>query len=205
MTTLPHIMGTIYKHKTLIKTYTFIILGNFILAFGIRNFHTYIHFGDTGLLGLGLFLYHEFHLNIALSVIIINLFLCILAFEHATKQNIIYSLFSGFTFSLFYLVLGFSPFLLPNIYNHPLISAVLGGLCNGLGMGICAYYGNSPFYDEGLILFIRRILYIPEKFAFVIVDLVSIILSLTYTPINLLPYSLLCIAIKSLIVSTLRH
>ncbi len=194
-----YIIRKVNNHRFIYFSYILIILGSFSLAFGIYNFYTYLNFGDTGLLGIGLFLYYKFNINPAITTVFLNLLFCILAFEHTGRYNIIYALISGLSFSIFYLILGLFPRIHPSIYDYPLLCVIFGSLLNGLGSGICIYYGNSPYYSEGLILFARDILHIPAKITYIIIDLTSILLSFTYTPVKYLPYSLICIVIKSFI------
>ncbi len=170
--------------KTKYKNYLFIILGSFIVAFTVYNFHAYVHIGEIGFLGISLFLYQEFTLTPALTSLFFCVVFCLWGSKLMSRQEIIYSLVAGFSFFTSYAILNFFPRILPEINNYPLIAAILGGVLYGAGISFCTRFGIGIFGDENFAYALRQYLHIPLRLTKVTIDVFSLIIAFSYIPLD---------------------
>lgn len=166
------------------------VLGSVILAFGLYNVHYYANITEGGILGLTLLIEHWFNISPSISGFILNSICYLLGLKFLGKEFIVYSFFSGSSFSLAYAFFENFPPLWPNIANHPIIATVLGALFVGIGVGIGVRAGGASGGDDALAMTISSITPLSIETIYMASDFIVLILSLSYIPFTRIFYSL---------------
>lgn len=164
-------------------------LGSLILAFGLYHVHSFANITEGGILGLTLLLEHWFKISPAISGLIFNTICYIIGWYVLGKSFLYYSFVSGVSFSIYYAIIEkFDP-LWPNLINHPMLASILGALFVGIGVGISVRVGGASGGDDAIAMSIAHISSLSIEDVYLISDLMVLILSLTYIPINKIIYS----------------
>lgn len=174
--------------------------GSAFLAFGLYNVHSLSGVTEGGVLGLTLLLENWFHISPSLSGLVLNLLCYGMGWRLLGKEFIAYSLLSAGTFSLSYGIFEqFEP-LWPELYQYPLLAAVLGAVFVGVGAGLCVRMGGAPGGDDALAMSLAQLTRWPIQRWYLISDLVVLGLSLTYIPLKRIGFSLLTVILSGQII-----
>lgn len=174
--------------------------GSAFLAFGLYNVHSLSGVTEGGVLGLTLLLENWFHISPSLSGLMLNLLCYGMGWRLLGKEFIAYSLLSAGTFSLSYGIFEqFEP-LWPELYQYPLLAAVLGAVFVGVGAGLCVRMGGAPGGDDALAMSLAQLTRWPIQRWYLISDLVVLGLSLTYIPLRRIGFSLLTVILSGQII-----
>lgn len=174
--------------------------GSAFLAFGLYNVHSLSGVTEGGVLGLTLLLENWFHISPSLSGLVLNLLCYGMGWRLLGKEFIAYSLLSAGTFSLSYGIFEqFEP-LWPELYQYPLLAAVLGAVFVGVGAGLCVRMGGAPGGDDALAMSLAQLTKWPIQRWYLISDLVVLGLSLTYIPLKRIGFSLLTVILSGQII-----
>ena len=119
-----------------------IIIGNLILAFGLCAFVTPVGLISGGASGIGIAVKSITGINISYTVYVINFIMFIIGFIFLGKKFAFGTLLSTFLYPTFIALFERIP-QLANITNDILLSALYGGLCIGLGLGLVLRVGAS--------------------------------------------------------------
>ena len=119
-----------------------IILGNLILAFGLCAFVTPVGLISGGASGIGIAVKSITGINISYTVYVINFIMFVIGFIFLGKKFAFGTLLSTFLYPTFIALFERIP-QLANITNDILLSALYGGLCIGLGLGLVLRVGAS--------------------------------------------------------------
>ena len=166
--------------KNKIKEIIVMIMGCFILSFGMYNIHSFVGVAEGGILGLTLFIDHWFKLSPSISGIILNGVCYILGWKILGKKFLVNSIIASFLFSLFYCICEqFNP-LWPELSNMPFLAAIIGALFVGVGVGLCVIYEGAPTGDDALALSLSTHIKCDIRWVYLISDLTVLLLSLTY-------------------------
>ncbi len=166
------------------------IVGSIILAFGLYNVHSFADITEGGILGLTLLIEHWFHISPSISGFILNSICYLMGFKILGASFIIYSFFSGASFSLAYAFFEQFPPLWPEIVNHPFIASIVGALFVGIGVGIGVRAGGASGGDDALSMTISSITPFSIETIYLVSDLTVLVLSLCYIPFSRIFYSL---------------
>lgn len=174
--------------------------GSAFLAFGLYNVHSLSGVTEGGVLGLTLLLENWFQISPSLSGLVLNLLCYGMGWRLLGKEFIVYSLLSAGTFSLSYGIFEqFEP-LWPELYQYPLLAAVLGAVFVGVGAGLCVRMGGAPGGDDALAMSLAHLTKWPIQRWYLISDLVVLGLSLTYIPFKRIGFSLLTVILSGQII-----
>ncbi len=185
-------------------SYCFMILsGSTILAFGMYNIHSVSLVTEGGTLGLTLLFEKWFSLSPSVSGFILNAVCYIVGIKTLGRKFLIYSGVSALSFSIAYRIFEFFPRIYPEIADYPLISAILGAVFVGVGVGICVKYGGAPCGDDALAMSISVKTKIKIQWIYLISDVTVLLLSLTYIPLSRIIYSLITVIISGQIIGLL--
>lgn len=135
------------KFVTEARDYVMIILGLLIYAFGFAAFILPQRIVTGGVTGMASLLYYAFGWNVALVYYGINLFLLAIAFRTVGKQFVLRTIFGA---TMCTLLLGVLQPLFPDplVSGQPFMSAVLGAVLCGVGIGtVFAHNGSSAGTD----------------------------------------------------------
>ena len=119
-----------------------IIIGNLILAFGVCAFVTPVGLISGGASGIGIAVKSITGINISYTVYVINFIMFVIGFIFLGKKFAFGTLLSTFLYPTFIALFERIP-QLANITNDILLSALYGGLCIGLGLGLVLRVGAS--------------------------------------------------------------
>lgn len=119
-----------------------IIIGNLILAFGLCAFVTPVGLISGGASGIGIAVKSITGINISYTVYMINFIMFVIGFIFLGKKFAFGTLLSTFLYPTFIALFERIP-QLANITNDILLSALYGGLCIGLGLGLVLRVGAS--------------------------------------------------------------
>lgn len=176
------------------------VCGSLILAFGLFNIHSVSSVTEGGALGLSLFLFNVLSVSIPLSSIIINAVCYIIGWRTLGKDFLLYSFISASSFSAFYAVFELIGPLFPGIAESKLLSAVVGALFVGVGVGLCVRAGGAPSGDDALAMSLSRLTGLNVSVIYLVSDLIVLGLSLIYIPLSEILYSLLTVIISGQII-----
>lgn len=192
------------KSTFTLRRILFILLGTAICSFGIYNVHRQTGVTEGGVLGMILLLNHW--LNVSSSVLSVSLdILCyVLASRRLGIRFLIVSGFSSVCLSLFFRLWESFPPVLPNLYDKPLLAAILGALFIGVGVGIVIRNGGSCGGDDALALFISDTTGWRLSHSYLIADLTVLTLSLTYIPFMRIFFSLITVTLSSFIIDFIQ-
>ncbi len=181
-----------------------ILIGSAICSFGIHNIHQQVQISEGGIIGFMLLLEHWLHISPAYITPILDLLCYGLAYRYLGKDFLITALFSTLCVSLFYKVWEFFPFMLPNLSDHMLLAAILGGCFVGVGVGMIVRQGGSCGGDDALALVISHLTQWRLSRCYLFTDLLVLGLSLSYIPFSQIIYSLITVTVSSNIIDWMQ-
>ena len=176
-----------------------------VLAFGLYNIHALANVTEGGVLGLILLLEHWLHISPALSGFVLNAACYGFGWRTLGRNFIFYSALSSAVFSIAYAVCEqFSP-LWPQLYDMPLLAAILGAVFVGVGAGFCVRVGGATGGDDALAMAISHLTGWKLQWIYLVSDLLVLGLSATYIPLPRLAYSLLTVILSGQIVGFVQR
>ncbi|MCX6256996.1 MAG: YitT family protein [Bacteroidia bacterium] len=140
--------------KSKFRSYVFITIGLFIFAFGWCAFLIPAKIIGGGVTGICTLLYFATGFPIGISVLIVNLVLVLIAMRILGAEfglNTIYGLVVG---AFFFLVL--QKLITKPIVNEQFMSALLGGIIGGAGLGIAFSHGGNSGGTDIIALIINK-------------------------------------------------
>ena len=188
-----------------IKSCLITIASSAFLAFGLYNVHSLSGVTEGGLLGLNLLLDYWFDISPSVTNFIVSAFCYLLGWKLLGRVFIIYSAIAAAGFSVFYRIFEqFDP-LWPQLYDMPLLAAVLGAIFVGVGTGIVVKIGGALCGDDALAMSISHLTGIRIQWVYLIFDLVVLGLSLSYIPLTRIIYSLITVIISGQIIGFIER
>ena len=178
------------------KTVLINILGSAILAFGFYNIHAQSHVTEGGMLGLTLFVEHWFHISPAISGFVMSCACFIFAWRQLGWNFIVMSIIAGLGFSVVYGFCELFPPIYPQIASYPLASAILGALFVGVGVGLSVRVGGASGGDDALAMGLNKLTGVKISTVYLVSDVVVLLLSLSYIPLERILYSLLTVVLS---------
>ena len=194
--------------KKFIKKYfylVYILIGAFILAFGMYNIHSRTVITEGGIWGIELLLNHWFGLSPAVTAPILDGTCYLLGVVFLGKDFIIKSAVGTIGYSAFYALLEQFPPLLPDMNSVPLIAALVGAVFVGVGAGIVVRQGGACAGDDALALAISKKLKCKISTAYLSTDITVLLLSLSYIPFGQIAYSLITVLLSGWIIEKVQN
>lgn len=181
-----------------------VLLGSFILSFGLFEIHSRSGVTEGGGLGMTLLLNYWFKISPAISGFIFNIACYIAGWRVMGRQFIVYSVISSIGFSLSYSFWGLFPPLWPQIGAHPLMASLLGAIFVGVGCGICVRAGGAPGGDDAMAMSLSKVLKVNIQWVYLCSDLVVLVLSASYIPVPRLVFSLLTVILSGQLIGFIQ-
>lgn len=175
-----------------------------MLAFGLYNIHSLSGVTEGGILGLTLLLEHWFDISPSVSGMILNLLCYLMGWKFLGRKFIIYSIAAATGFSVSYRIFELFGPLFPQIAERPLAAAVLGAIFVGISAGICVRIGGAPGGDDALAMSIARITHMDIRWVYLMCDLIVLVLSLSYIPVQRIAYSFLTVLLSGQIIGIVQ-
>ncbi|MBQ8611793.1 MAG: YitT family protein [Oscillospiraceae bacterium] len=192
------------KRNFSIKKASANLLGSAILAFGLYHIHAFAAITEGGVLGMTLLLQHWFSVSPAVSGLVLNAACYLFGWRVLGRDFILYSLFAGGGFSLFYAVFEQFPPLWPQLAQQPFAAAVLGAVFVGVGVGICVRADGAPSGDDALAMGLARLTRLELQWVYLVSDLLVLGLSVSYLPPVRLGWSLLTVVLSGQIIGLVQ-
>ena len=175
------------------------------LAFGLYHVHAVSGVTEGGVLGANLLLQHWFAISPALSNAVLNALCYLFGAKTLGRTFVIYSLFATVGFSAMYAVLEQFPPIYPNLYEMPLLAALLGAVFVGFGAGFCVRAGGAPSGDDALAMGLSHLLGKKIETIYLVSDLTVLLLSLSYIPWQRIGWSLLTVVLSGRIIGIVQR
>ena len=192
-------------YKITCKAWSLLLFGSVIQAFGLYHVHACSGVTEGGVLGMTLLLQHWFDISPAISGAVLNMICYGIGWKLLGTEFIIYSLISTAGFCSSYKVIELFPPLWPELYQMPLLAAVLGALFIGIGVGICVRVGGAPGGDDALAMSISHATGVKIETVYLISDLLVLGLSISYIPVKRIGYSLLTVILSGRIIGIVQR
>lgn len=184
---------------TLSKTFS-ILLGTAIVSFGIYNIHSRVGISEGGIIGLLLLCNHWFGISASILSPVLDGICYLFGYKYLGRDFFKSSIFATLSLAAFYRLWELFPPILPNLESMPLLAAVLGGLCVGIGCGLVVRQGASSGGDDALALVISKISGCKIARAYLFTDVTVLLLSLSYIPLKRIVFSLMTVTISSFLI-----
>lgn len=181
--------------KKKLADYSVIILGTFILAFGVNFFLVPVKISTGGAGGVAMALYHLLHIPVWVTTLTLNLILLVLGFRTMKKETLIKILVGILFLSLF--------LRLTEVFGtygeDRLICAVFGGVLAGLGVGLSVLKeGSTGGSDLAAMMLNRSIRHISLATFILMIDAGVILASgFVFGDVTIMFYSVLSLYISS--------
>lgn len=192
------------KNRRELIRYAQLLLGSAILAFGLFNVHSQSRITEGGVLGTTLLLQHWFGISPSISEAVLDVCCYLLGLKYLGKSFLRYALTATGGFALSYALFERMGYMLPSMLDQPLLAAVVGGLFVGVGVGLVVRVGGAAGGDDALALVIAKLLHWPVSRAYLFTDLVVLLLSLTYIPLQNIACSLVTVTLSSFIIGKIH-
>lgn len=198
------------KIKYIFKDFTFqqfvlILIGTAILSFGMYNIHQQTHITEGGVLGMILFINHWTGLPASIVSPILDLLCYAFAFKYLGKKFIRTSILSSLSLSACFKFWESFPPMLPDLSQHPLLAAIVGGLFVGVGVGIIVRQGGSSCGDDALALSLSKLTGRRIAQTYMFTDFTVLALSLSYIPLYKILFSLVTVTLSSWVIDFIQN
>ena len=174
-------------------------------AFGLYHVHSLSGVTEGGILGLNLLLEYWFQISPSVTNFVLSAICYFLGWRLLGRVFIVYSAVAGVSFSLAYRIFEQFDHLWPQLYDKPLLAAVLGAVFVGVSTGICVRVGGAICGDDALAMCVSRVTGIKVHYVYLITDLSVLALSLTYIPLHRIVYSLLTVVLSGQIIGLIQR
>lgn len=194
--------------KKFLKRYfyfAYILLGAFILAFGMYNIHSRTIITEGGIWGIELLIFNWFDISPAITAPILDGTCYLMGVVFLGKEFIIKSLVGTLGYSVFYAILEQFPPLFPDLNGVPIVAAIVGAIFVGIGAGIVVRQGGACAGDDALALVISKKLHIKISQAYLFTDISVLLLSLTYIPFRQIAYSIITVLLSGWIIEKVQN
>jgi len=186
------------------KNIVLILIGSAILSFGLCHVHTYSDITEGGVLGATLLIEHYLKISPAVSSLILNAICFFMGYRELGKPFLKYSAVACISFSVFYAVFEKLPPLLGFLSDKPLLSAIVGGIFVGVGVGLSVLGGGASSGDDALAMSLSHRFRVDIRVVYLVSDLIVLGLSFTYLPWSRVLYSLLSVILSGQIVGLIQ-
>lgn len=177
-----------------------IFLGSMIMAFTVVNIHIPSQITEGGILGLALLSYKIFGINPSILSPIMDVICIIIGINIFGKTFLRRTMVASILFALSYKIFSLMGPILPNLYSYPLLAAVVGGIGIGLGCGLVVSQGGASGGDDALALVVANKAKINISYAYLLMDVIVLVMSLTYIPFGRIFFSLITTTVSSVLV-----
>lgn len=194
--------------KKLLKKYSYlgwILLGAFILAFGMYNIHSRTMITEGGIWGIELLIDHWFGISPAFTAPFLDGACYLMGVVFLGKEFILKSIVGTLSYSFFYAILELFPPMLPDLNSVPLAAAIVGAIFVGVGAGLVVRQGGACAGDDALALSLSNKLHCKISTAYLSTDITVLLLTLTYIPFSEIFYSLITVLLSGWIIERVQN
>ena len=162
--------------KKWILSYTYLIVGTFILALGYAFFMTPYKIVPGGIYGISIVLHHKFGFPVGMAALCFNLPLTLIGFKilgsrFGVKTFVCFILTAFFTDGLIYFI-GNDPL---NLHDEVLLASIFGGAVMGVGVGVIFKSRASSGGSDVIASILSKYTKIPLGTQLMLVDSIIVI------------------------------
>ena len=183
----------------------FIILGTAIVAYGIYNIHSKCNIAEGGELGVELLIYNFLNISPATISLIIDVTSYTIGSMLFGKKFLLNAIIGTISYSFFYFLFENTPSIFPDLSNQLLLASIIGGVFVGIGCGIVIYNNGACGGDDAIALIISKTLRLPVSISYLLLDILVILISLSYIELNNIIYSFLTAIISSILIGSISR
>lgn len=187
------------------KKIMYIILGAIIYSFGIYNIHQQTRVTEGGVIGTMLLIHHWLGFQPSILTPILDISCYAFAYKYLGGRFLKISIVSTLSVSFFFKIWEQFPPILPDLSAYPFVSAILGGIFVGVGVGLIVKQGGSSGGDDALALAISKVTHCRLSKAYMFTDFTVLILSLSYIPFRRIVFSIITVTISSYIIDFIQQ
>lgn len=190
--------------KQIIWDLIIIFLGASLYAFGLVTFNMPNQLAEGGVTGITLIIYNLTGLNPAYSTLLLNIPLILIGLKIFGIRALIYTLMG--TFSLSFNILFWQKMnIMISVENDLLIAALLAGLFGGIGSGLIYKVGGTTGGTDIVARIIEKSFGLTIGRSLLILDILVLLLSLTYLSLKEMMYTLIAVFVFSIVVDFVQE
>lgn len=175
-----------------------IVLGNFILSLGVMLFISPMDFVSGGATGLGLLFEKMFGLKLSIGVGILNVIMFVIGFFVLGKRFAATTLLSTFLYPGFLAIMEGIP-ALATLNTDPIVAAVFGGVCIGVGVGLVIRMGSSTGGMDIPPIILQKYTGIAVAISMNAMDLIIMCTQMPYSSPQKIMYSLMMLVVTTVV------
>lgn len=181
-----------------------IALGTAIYAFGFVQFNMANHLAEGGVAGLTLIVYNLLGIDPSYTTLLINLPLFIIGAKILGRRSMVLSVYGTVTMSIFIWIWQ-RVNLAIDVNNDLLIASLLAGICAGIGSGLVFRFGGTTGGTDIVARITEKTLGSPIGQTLLGMDIIVLLLSLTYIDIRHMMYTLIASFVFSQVVTLIEN
>lgn len=183
-----------------------IALGSAIYGLSINMISIPNQLTDGGLSGISLLLFHWWKVNLGFSTIILNIPLILIGFRFLGKKLMIETLWGTICLAFFLNFWRLIPIINQlNLEHDLLLAAISAGLLSGLGLGIVFRYNGTTGGSDIIARILQQEKDIKSGKTFFIIDVIVLVLSLSYIDIRHIMYTLIASYIATTLIDIVQQ
>ncbi len=187
-----------FNKQTIIEM-IIIFLGASIYAFGLVTFNIPNQLAEGGMTGITLILFNLTGFNPAYSTLLLNIPLILIGFKIFGTQTLVYTLVGTFSLSM-NILFWQNMHIVISVENDLLIAALLAGLFGGVGSGIIYKVGGTTGGTDIVARILEKNFGLTIGRSLLILDIMVLLLSLTYLSLKEMMYTLIAVFVFSIVV-----
>ncbi len=176
-----------------------IFIGTSIYSFGLVVFNIPNNLAEGGVTGITLIIYNMTTFNPAYSTLLLNIPLILIGLKIFGFRSLIYTLVGTLSLSL-NILLWQKANISISVDNDLLIAALLAGLFGGVGSGIVYKVGGTTGGTDIVARIIEKNFGLTMGRSMLILDVMVLILSLSYLSLKEMMYTLIAVFVFSIVV-----
>lgn len=181
-----------------------VVIASIGIAFGLYNVHSFANITEGGVLGLTLLLDHWLSVSPSVTNFVLSVACYAVGWKMFGRDFLAYSALAMVAYSLAYAFFEqFDP-LWPQLIDMPLVASIVGALFIGIGAGLCVRAGGAQCGDDALAMTVSHATGIGIQWVYLVFDLVVLLASLSYIPLERIAYSLVTVVLSGQIIGLIQ-
>ncbi len=183
-----------------IKEIVMIIVGNFILAFGVTAFMIPHHIIIGGSTGIASCFQHYFNIPISYTVMVINVIMFVIGYIILGKKFALTTIISTFIYPIFLNIFQ-SISELSYLCDDMVLAAVYGGMTIGLGIGLIMKAGGSSGGMDIPLIILNKKKGIPIATSMNVCDTTILVTQMTFSQTTEILYGIAIVFVTSTMIN----
>lgn len=196
-------MKTNKDQKIRLIDFLMITIGTSMYAFGFVTVNIADRLAEGGIAGITLLLKFLVGINPAISTILINIPLLIIGYRYLGKRSLIYTIYGTLILSFWIWFWQLLPVSL-NVHHDLFIAAILGGIIGGVGLGIVYRFNGTTGGTDIIARIFEKRNGAPMGQSLFALDVVVLLLSLTYIDLRRMMYTVVCSFVFSRVINFIQ-